>query len=140
MFDLPKTDVDDIPTFADWVELCSVFADTPEISDTDVADIVHDAGIVGTSPAELPPGDVSYFDDSAETPDDAIEHFTELIWKELQHRVDILEDASPFLLSGNTITRKAGSWSDIPAFPLLLVADASRAYPGIGVSTEPTSG
>src|SRR5205814_3987073 len=79
-------------------------------------------------------------DDPAETPDDAIDHFTELIWNELRRRADILDDASPFSVGGNTITRRPRSWLEIPAFTLLLVADVSRSYPGMGVSTEATSG
>jgi len=138
MFDLPELAVTDIGRFADWVELCALISGDGTVSLADAADVVQDAGLLGNRRADLYPGDVSFLDDDAFSPDDATERFVEIAWQDLTQRALAQGKGYPFAITNDRIERLS-SWQEVPAFTMLLIMDLSRAYTGIDTLVEPNT-
>lgn len=131
MFNLPSIEVGDIPRFADWVELCTLCGDDPIVSSEWAGDVIKDAGLIGHEPGDLPPGDDPYGEDDLDfSSDDQVDTCTDLVWEELARRQR--HGGYPFWVRHRTIRRLSKSWTDAPAFTMLLIADIGRHYSTVG--------
>ena len=130
MFEIPDTTVDNLPRFADWVELCALAGPTKKVSQSVVADVAKDAGLVEGLTDDLFPGDITFDDLDTFSPDDVSQH--------LQLRADTLGSNYPFIIENDQLERRTDAWSDFAAYVLLLVADLSRCY-SVAADLEPGS-
>jgi hypothetical protein len=139
MFDLPSIDVDDTVRLADWVELCVFFGDSGVMSQADMADVVHDAGLLGGMPEDVLSDDASFRQEEEDfSSDDATERLAGAVWEHLETRSRGLKEGYPFAVEGDKLRLKVPSWRAAPAFAMLLVADISRVYE-LNAQIEPDS-
>jgi hypothetical protein len=131
--------VADLSRFADWIELCVVVEEDGIISFAKFADIVRDAGLIGTSKNDIPIGDESFSDADNLSEEEAGERFAERVWEHLENRSRMLQDGYPLEIHGDRVIRRTASWTDSLCFVFLLIADLSRFYPDAKISTEPRS-
>jgi hypothetical protein len=133
MFDLPLVAVSDLGRYADWVELCALTAGSP-VARVNLADVAKDSGLVQPIATDLFPGDVDFADAEMLSPEDITDHFSELVWEELQARADSLGPSYPFNIRADLV-EPAVDWKTRCAYVLLLIADISRFY-NVPISTE----
>jgi hypothetical protein len=129
MLDLPSSALDQVQVLADWVELTCLTASPGVLSQSDLADVLIDAGLKGD-----PPGpsfiDVeaeAWAEESFETRDTAV-RFVQEVWRELHLREQSIRRGYPFRVDGDLFRRTAADWKQVPAYSMLLLADVGRRY------------
>ena len=140
MIDLPQLHVGDVQRTADWVEACVLLSDVGVASQTDAADRVRDAGLLGTFASDVFEGDETYLDEDAFAVEDAADRFAEDVWQVLADRKRVIRNGYPFQITGDLIERTNGtSWRDLPAFTMLLISDLGRHYREVDVTVASDS-
>lgn len=139
MFDLPSIDVDDTVRLADWVELCALFESDGVISAADVADAIHDAGLLGGEPDDVFPDESSLVEEGDFSTDDAVERLADAAWEQLRDRATKAGQGYPFDVRGDSLQLNVSSWRAVPAFTMLLLADMSRSYRRLNAEIESES-
>lgn len=129
MFDLPTLDITNVERIADWVELCAFCGENEVVSAEQAGDVLKDAGQLGFEDGDVPPDDEYFADGPQFSSDDQISDCTEAVWRVLMHRQRY--GGYPFVVREKTIRRMCGSWTDAPAFTMLLLADLGRWYEGL---------
>jgi hypothetical protein len=115
MFDPPDVSVDDIETFADWVELIVLTSEKPAISRTEIEDRLRDSSSI-IEPSE------DMTTNAEQTTEDSVSEIVEAAWRELTQRSRLLENRSMVVTDGLRAIRKCNRWTDCPAYVSLLLA------------------
>ena len=109
MLPLPETGVcasrtahnSDPQLFCDWVEGCLLFTNENRLSRTDIVDILCEQEI--------------YVDQAFAT------DWLDDVWRELERRQRLLDDAAPFEVGPRAITQKL-KWKQVPTYAFCLLA------------------
>ncbi len=130
MIELPtKVQLDQLEQIADWAEACALASDAGAVSQAEVADVVHDAGLLGGATGDLFPGDLDFRSELDMSEDDPLQSFAEEVWAVLAGRAQRLGDRYALEVDGEVLTVRGGSWRASPCFAALtLLANIAR-YP-----------
>ncbi len=126
---------------ADWAELSVLASTLGAISRDDFGESLDQAGFLGLEDGGLFPGDETWLDDDATSPDDASERFADELWAKLhlrRSRIGAL-DAGAFPFELDDAYLSGGSWHERPAYTMLLLLDHGRTYGGLDVAIGPDS-
>jgi hypothetical protein len=137
MLDLPSSALDEVQVLADWVELTALTATPGVLSQSDLADVLIDAGLKGDSPSPkfIDQEDAAWAEESFETRDTAV-RFAQEVWRELHFRQQAIRGGYPFRVDGDVFRRRAVDWTRVPAFSMLLLSDIGRRYTSASASVE----
>ena len=129
MLDLPSSALDQVQVSADWVELTCLTSSTGTLSQSDLADVLVDAGLKGdsTPPVFLDEEEQAMAEDRFESRDVAV-RFAQDVWRELHLRQQGIRAGYPFRVDGEMFRRRTVDWKQVPCFSLLLLADIGRRY------------
>ena len=130
MIDLPtKVRLDRLDQLADWVEVCALAAEAGTVSQAEVADVVHDAGLLGGAPGELFAGEADFRSEDDMSEDDPLQSFSEEVWAVLARRTHLLGERYALEVDGELVTVRGGSWRAAPCFAALTLLANIAQYP-----------
>lgn len=121
MIDLPRCDLHDLRPLADWVEICVLTDTAGRMSQALVADVVHDAGQVGTAITDFFPGDETFATPDDTSDDDAAHNCADVLWSMLSLRCQRLGDKYPLHVQGDEILRTTASWQELASFTAMVL-------------------
>lgn len=135
MLPSPPVDLSHLPAFADWVELCALLRRSEPLSTTDVADLLHDAGVLGGRPEDLFPGDREDVDAATFSEHDEVERFVQEVWQVLLDRRVNLSEVYPFQVDPLQLVND-NDCADL-CYRILLVADIWKSSDLGSIANEP---
>lgn len=128
MLDLPNIGIEDLPGYADWLELNALVDGDAHYSREWVRDMLHSSGLLGNTEEPGIPEDDVYRDEIDLTDYDGLERFTEDLWAVLEERSRYFGEMCPYRLDGNKIESKHSCWHGRAAYVLLLLNDLLPRY------------
>jgi hypothetical protein len=129
MLDLPASALDEVQVLADWVELNCLTSSPGTLSQSDLADVLIDAGLKGDlpPPAFTDEDELALTDQTFENRDVAV-RFAQDVWRELHLRQQSVGRGYPFRVDGEVFRARPSDWKRVPCFMMLLIADLGRRY------------
>jgi hypothetical protein len=127
----PPSDISDPRVLADWIELCTLFANPPQTYSDEVSNTLVAAGLTGYTDGGLTEeerlsdelDDLGMIDGVPEA-----ELIAESIFSELQSRATANGDSYPFDVDGSSVKLRGSNWREWPAFTMLLLISTSSIY------------
>jgi hypothetical protein len=118
---LPIDDPRDTQKLADWAELSCLLRDPREVSDGEIADVLHNSLLLHDEDAQ-----------------DEAQMIAEEVFLALQRRAHEMRDGYPFS-AGKNYLRASRGWEECICYSSLLVADLGNSYAEVNTAYSPTS-